>query len=274
MSNPPKKIELIALDMDGTLLNSQHDISEYTIDVITKVRAKGIKVVLVTGRPYIGTVKFTEKLSMREDNDYVIVCNGSLTIKPKTGEVVTQETLDINDYYELEALSRELNVHFHVFDKDNVYTANKDISPYTILETQLTGIALKFRTPEEMPKEMQFPKMMMIDEPEVLNQAIAKLPPSLYERYNIIKSAPYFLEIIPKGVNKGLTLKKLAHKLGIPAEHILAMGDQGNDIAMFEFAGYSVAMGNAIDELKEIADGVAETNDNDGVGKTIEKFCL
>lgn len=274
MQKSERTIQLIALDMDGTLLDANHQISPYTESVIQRVREKGVKVVLVTGRPYIGTVNYTKQLNMMSDDDFVIVCNGALAINPKTERVIAEDALSIEDYYYLESLARSLDVHFHVFDKDNVYTANRDIGKYTVLESFLTGIPLKFRTREEMPADMRFPKMMMIDDPVILDAAIAKLPAELYKRYNVIKSSPYFLEIISKNVNKGLTLKSLTEKLGIPRESVMAMGDQANDLSMLEFAGLGVAMGNAIDDLKAIADDVTDSHDQDGVAKAIEKWCL
>lgn len=269
-----KPIKLIALDLDGTLLNASHELSQDNINAICEAREQGIKVVLVTGRPFIGTQKYTKQLNMMSDSDFVIVCNGALIMRPNSGEVILETTLGIDEYYYIEDLARELNVHLQVFDKNTVYTANRDISKYTVLESWLTGIPLKFRTREEMPKDMRFPKMMMIDESDILDAAIAKLPESIYNKFNIIKSSPNFLEIIAKQVDKGAALKSLAEKLGISQENVMAMGDQGNDISMLSYAGFGVAMDNAIVELKNIADAVTDHHDNSGVAVAIRKWVL
>ncbi|SES65013.1 sugar-phosphatase [Thorsellia anophelis] len=272
--NIKKHIKLIALDLDGTLLNSSHELSDDNIQAINEAKEQGIKVVLVTGRPFIGTQKFTKQLNMMSDSDYVIVCNGALIMTPNSGEVILENTLNIDDYYYLETLARELGVHFQVFDQNSVYTANRDIGKYTVLESWLTGIPLKFRTREEMPKSMRFPKMMMVDEQDILDNAIAKLPKSIYEQFNVIKSSPNFLEIIAKNVDKGAALKSLANKLNIAQENVMAIGDQGNDISMISYAGFGIAMENAIDELKDIADALTDHHDNNGVANAIRKWAL
>ena len=138
----------------------------------------------------------------------------------------------------------------------------------------LTGIPLKYRAVEEMDHTLRFPKVMMIDEPEKLDRALAMMPAEAFERFNIMKSAPFYLEILSKRVDKGTGVKMLADHLGIAQENIMALGDQGNDIAMVNYAGVGVAMGNAIPELKEIAQFVTGTNSEDGVAMAIEKYVL
>lgn len=183
-----------------------------------------------------------------------------------------QETLSFEDYLYFEALSREMGVSFQAFDFDTLYTANKDISKYTLHEVMLTGIPLKYRAVEEMDPTLRFPKVMMIDEPEKLDRALAMIPAEAFERFTIMKSAPFYLEILSKRVDKGTGVKMLADHLDIPQENIMALGDQGNDIAMVNYVG--VAMGNAIPELKEIAQFVTGTNSEDGVAMAIEKYVL
>ncbi len=95
-------------------------------------------------------------------------------------------------------MARELGVHFQAFDFDTLYTPNKDIGKYTIHEAEMTGIPLKYRSVEEMDRQMRFPKVMMIDEPALLDSAIARIPEETRARYTILKSAPYYLEILHK----------------------------------------------------------------------------
>jgi len=115
---------------------------------------------------------------------------------------------------------------------------------------------------------------MMIDEPEILDKAIARIPAEVKEKYTVLKSAPYFLEILDKRVNKGTGVKSLADALGIKPEEIMTLGDQENDIAMLEYAGLGVAMENAIPSVKEVANFVTKSNLEDGVAYAIEKFVL
>ncbi|KEY56552.1 sugar-phosphatase [Serratia sp. DD3] len=267
-------IELIAIDMDGTLLNPQHQITPAVKQAISAARAQGVKVVLATGRPYVGVQDYLCQLDMQGADDFCITYNGALVLKAADGTCILQETLSFDDYLYFEQLARQLGVHYHAFDFDTLYTPNKNIGKYTIREAGITGIPLKYRSVEEMDRTLRFPKVMMIDEPELLEHAIAHLPAEAGERYTIMKSAPFYLEILHQRVDKGAGVKMLADHLGIKQQNVMALGDQGNDIAMIEYAGVGVAMGNAIAELKEIAQFVTSTNTEDGVARAIEKFVL
>ncbi|STQ78023.1 Phosphatase YidA [Hafnia alvei] len=111
---------------------------------------------------------------------------------PKTGEPLFETLLDNADYLYLESLSRQVGSHFHALDHHKLYTANRDVSKYTVHESFITGIPLHFCPADEMDKSIHFPKVMMIDHPEVLDAAIARIPPEAYERYTMMKSSPYF----------------------------------------------------------------------------------
>ncbi len=171
-------------------------------------------------------------------------------------------------------LSREVGSHFHALDRTTLYTANRDISYYTVHESFVATIPLVFCEAEKMDPNTQFLKVMMIDEPAILDQAIARIPQEVKEKYTVLKSAPYFLEILDKRVNKGTGVKSLADVLGIKPEEIMAIGDQENDIAMIEYAGVGVAMDNAIPSVKEVANFVTKSNLEDGVAFAIEKYVL
>ena len=164
--------------------------------------------------------------------------------------------------------------HFHALDRNTLYTANRDISYYTVHESFVATIPLVFCEAEKMDPSIEFLKVMMIDEPAILDQAIARIPAEVKEKYTVLKSSPYFLEILDKRVNKGTGVKSLAEVLGIKQEEIMAIGDQENDIAMIEYAGVGVAMDNAIPAVKEAANFVTKSNLEDGVAWAIEKYVL
>ncbi|OON40224.1 sugar-phosphatase [Izhakiella australiensis] len=267
-------IKLIAIDMDGTLLNPQHQISAGVKAAITAAKAKGINVVLATGRPYVGIERYLLELDLQREEQYAISYNGALVHRAADGELVSEVSLGFDDYLYFEALARELGVHFQALDKTALYTPNKDISEFTIHESYLTGIAVRYRSVEEMDPQLTFPKVMMIDKPELLDAAIARLPQAARDKYTLLKSAPYYLEILDKRVNKGYGVKMLAELLGLKPEEVMAIGDQENDIAMIEYAGTGVAMGNAIESVKSAAQFVTRTNMEDGVAYAIERFAL
>ncbi len=127
---------------------------------------------------------------------------------------------------------------------------------------------------DTIDKNTTIVKIMFVDPEEKLNKVIELLPKELYDKYTIVRSAPFFLEFLNKKVNKGFGVRLLAEKLGIKPSEVICIGDAENDIHMIEFAGLGVAMGNAFPEVKKKADYVTKTNEEDGVAHVIKKFVL
>ncbi|WP_409021948.1 sugar-phosphatase [Dellaglioa sp. P0083] len=267
-------IKLIAIDIDGTLVNDKKEIAPETITTIKAAKAAGIKVVLCTGRPLTGVTKYLEKLGLTSDDDFVITFNGALVQVSGSGEVLIHHTLDINDYNIIEETSRELNVHVHAEDQALMYTPNADISEYSVAESFLVQMPIRFRKPEEMDKNIVISKMMYIDYPEVITRVVKELPAKITDNYYYVQSEPYFLELLNKNASKGNAVMSLADKLGFTKDEVMALGDQGNDLSMIQAAGLGVAMGNAIQEVKDNAQAVTATNVELGVAKAIQKYAL
>lgn len=266
-------IKLIAIDIDGTLVDSQKRLHQATIDTIEKAKAKGIKVVLCTGRPLTGVHQYLEPLNIAGDDQYVVTFNGSLA-QSVSGNVIVNHNISTEDYIDLESLARKMHVHFHMETKNFIYTANRDISGYTIAESFLVRMPIRYRTPEEITDDLTIAKGMFVDDPEILSKFVANFPEEYKERFYVVQSEPYFFEAMNKKASKGNAIKELAETLGIAQNEVMAIGDQGNDLTMVTYAGTGVAMGNAIDELKATAQYVTKTNDEDGVAFAIEKFAL
>ena len=267
-------IKLIAIDIDGTLLDPERKITPEVKQAIAEAKAAGVKVVITTGRPLMGVHDILEELELTDYSDYVITYNGALVQKASDGSTVAQTALGYDDYRYLEQLARDVGSHFHALDRNTLYTANRDVSYYTVHESYVATIPLVFCEAENMDPNIQLLKVMMIDEPAILDQAIARIPAEVKEKYTVLKSAPYFLEILDKRVTKGTGVKSLADTLGIKPEEVMAIGDQENDIAMIEYAGVGVAMDNAIPAVKEAANFITKSNLEDGVAYAIEKYVL
>lgn len=155
-----------------------------------------------------------------------------------------------------------------------IYTANRDISPYTIAESFIVKMPIRYRTPEEITNKLTISKGMFIDDPKLLSEFIKNFPQALKDRFYVVQSEPYFFEAMNKKASKGNAIAELATKLGITSDEVMALGDQGNDLTMVKYAGTGVAMGNGIDELKQNAQFITKTNEEDGVAYAIEKFAL
>lgn len=265
-------VKLVAIDIDGTLLDSNRKITPKVKETLQKANENGMYIVLCTGRPLPGVKEQLAELDLYGENDYVITYNGSLVQATKTNEIISQYSLSHDDFLEIELMSRKAGVHLHTIDDKAIYTANRDIGKYTVHEAYLVDMPLKYRTVEEMTPDMSIIKMMMIDEPEILDQAISQLPDSFIEKYTTVKSTDFYYEILNKEASKGNALAKLAEHLGITQSETMAIGDNENDLSMIEYAGIGVAMGNATDSVKAAADIQTTSNDEDGVAEVLLKY--
>jgi Cof subfamily protein (haloacid dehalogenase superfamily) len=267
-------IDLIAIDMDGTLLDSNHAISPRVKKAITAVRAQGVRIVLATGRPFSGVEKYLEELGLTGEGDYCITFNGAVIQNAADTKSVAETTLGYDDFLYCEKIARELGVHFHMLYERSMMTPNADISSHTVRDAYISHTPLLYRSVEQVDPAWRFRKFMMVDDEAVLDKAIANFPPELLQRYTVVKSAADFLEILHPEAGKGRALATLAAYLGVSPERIMAIGDQENDLVMLEFAGVAVAMGNAIDAVKAVADHVTTSNNEDGVAVAIERYAL
>lgn len=265
--------KLIALDMDGTLLNSDKQISAENKAAIAAAREKGVVVVLASGRPLNGMKPQLEELGMTTEDDYVLSYNASLVQKVKSEEVIRSQIITGSDAKFIAKLAKELGVHVHAFSQEKGLITPQ-LNHYTDHESSITGMPITVIDFEELADDEQVMKAMMIDEPELISAAIKQLPTALYEQFTIVQSAPFFLEFLNPNSNKGVGVKALADHLGITADEVICMGDAGNDWHMIKYAGLGVAMANATDDIKEIANYITVSNNDHGVAKVIEEFVL
>lgn len=266
--------KLITIDIDGTLINDQYEISEKTIEVINEAKQQGIHIVLCSGRPIGGMKNYIETLGLNRVGDYAIAYNGALVQDTHTTESVIEFSLTLDHLQQLYDLSISLNSPMHYFTGKGVYTPNKDISQYTVYEAFINNIPLHYQEINEVATDIALSKIMFIDHPENLKETIQQIPEELHEQYTIVQSAPHFLEFVHPTTSKGFAVQKLAEKLGIKQEEIMSIGDNGNDISMIEYAGCGVAMGNAVPDVKAVANFETLTNNENGVAHAIETLIL
>ncbi|KPJ22637.1 sugar-phosphatase [Streptococcus phocae] len=266
-------IKLVAIDIDGTLITDDRRITDDVFQAIQQAKAQGVHVVIATGRPIAGVTPLLEELKLNQEGDFVITFNGGLVQDAATGQEIVKELMTYDDYLETEFLSRKLGVHMHAITKEGIFTANRDIGKYTVHESTLVNMPIFYRTPEEMA-DKEIVKMMMIDEPELLDQAISAIPQSFHDKYTIVKSTPFYLEFLPKTVSKGQAIKHLAQKLGLDLSQTMAIGDAENDRAMLEVVGSPVVMANGVPTLKKIAKHITKSNNESGVAHAIREWVL
>lgn len=267
-------IKLIAIDIDGTLINSKHEITPRVHAALTKAKEQGVYVVLCTGRPLPGVQRYLQELSLINDRDFVITYNGSLVQRTGTGESLVRFGLTMDDLKQIDDYYQQYGVNYHIIDEKNIYVTTPKIGKYTYMERDLVGMPIVQKTIKEFEPTASFSKMMFVDEPEILDHLATKLSDSFTETHNIVRSMPVYLEVVHQQASKGHAVSKLAEYLGLDASEVMCIGDQGNDKDMIEYAGMGVAMGNAIDEIKELANFITTTCDEDGVAVAVETHVL
>ncbi|MDV2885005.1 Cof-type HAD-IIB family hydrolase [Alkalihalophilus pseudofirmus] len=272
MTDINKEYKMIVLDLDDTLLRDDHTISSRTKEALMQAQKNGVKVVLASGRPTYGMVPIANELKLADYGSFILSFNGAKIINSKTNEEMYSSTLSPKQLHELYHVSQRENVGIHTYMENDIVTeANNE---YTMIEGEITGMPVieveRFVDAVDEPCV----KALMVGHPDRLVEVEKKLQEEFRGQLSVMRSKPYFLEFTEDGVTKGASLHSLITKLGIKQEEVIAMGDSYNDQTMIEFAGLGVAMGNAPDDIKEIANYVTDTNMNDGVAKVVEEFVL
>jgi len=264
--------KLIAIDIDDTLLNSAKTISGKNKLMITAALAQGIKVVLCSGRPHKAMEKYASALGIEGSEQYMIT-NGGAIIENMHGEFIMQRTLSNEFYREFVEFIQTNDLSYCVFDVNgNIYTSNNyDINRFTIAMAFEGNDDLHIRRPEDLPLNFEITKAVINAKESKLDE-ITNFIKASFTDYFVVRTGVGYLEIFPKNVNKGNAVKFLSEKLGIKMDEVMTLGDRDNDISMIEIAGTGVAMANATEGVKAVANYVTTDNDHDGVGNAIEKF--
>lgn len=263
-------IKLIAIDLDGTLLRTDKTLSQENLNAIHYVQNKGVKVVLCTGRPYLAMKEFAEMIGFNDEGEYIVAYNGAQVRKANDGTILVDEPVFKSDLLKWYELTEELKLPLNPIDDTIVYEPLE--YPDGNGSTYDTPLQKKKVNYQDFDDEHSFGKIIICTTKELLNQQLPKIPKALMEDYHTVLSHPYQLEISKQNVSKGTALAKLGAKIGISLDEMMAIGDEHNDQTMIEMVGYGVAMGNAVDLIKEKAVYVTDSNDKNGVAKAIYKY--
>jgi Cof subfamily protein (haloacid dehalogenase superfamily) len=265
-------IKLIVLDLDDTLLRDDHSISNRTKVALMKAQENGVKVALASGRSTFGMVACAEELSLAEYGGFILSFNGGKIINYQLKEELFSSSLPLNAVKKLYEISQREGVFIHTYVGNEIITETDN--PYTTIASGLSNMPINLVTSFVEGVKEEVGKVLMCGDPDKMKVVEAKLKTELADDFSVMRSKPFFVEFTEKGVTKGTSLSHLIRKFGIKREEVLAIGDSYNDHEMITFAGLGVAMGNAPDDIKVIADHVTDTNMNDGVAKTVEEFVL
>ena len=269
----PYATKVLAFDLDGTLTNSKKEISPRNLRTLLRLQQSGVRLVLASGRPTYGIVPLAEQLQMKENNGYILSYNGGEIIDWSTGELLYKNLLPDDVLPILYQTATDNRQTILTYDNECILTENPN-DPYVQKEAFLNK--MQVRRVENFLQEipLPLPKCLIVGEPEQLMKTEAELSLRLQRQISVYRSEPYFLELVPLGIDKKRSIAVLSEKLGITREEVAAMGDGYNDLSMIKYAGLGIAMNNAQEPVKAAADYIAPSNDEDGVAIAVERYFL
>ncbi|WP_035448899.1 Cof-type HAD-IIB family hydrolase [Bacteroides uniformis] len=268
------KYKLLVLDVDGTLLNDEREISKRTLAALLKVQQMGVRIVLASGRPTYGLMPLAKTLELGNYGGFVLSYNGCQIIKAQNGEILFERRINPEMLPYLEKKARKNGFAIFTYHNDTLITDSPD-NEYIKNEALLNN--LKIIKEDEFSTAIDFAPckcMLVSDKEEALIELEQHWEKRLAGTLDAFRSEPYFLEVVPCGVNKANTLGALLEHLGVTREEVIAVGDGVCDVTMLQLAGMGVVMGHSQDSVKVCADYVTASNEEDGVALAVEKLIL
>ena len=264
------KYKVIALDIDGTLISSEHKMLPETKDAIILAQEKGLKVVLASGRPTPGMMNLAKELELARFDGFVLSYNGGRITSMKTKEIIYEVFLTPEEAHEIYDLAKKNKVNIMAYDGDDIITEDHD--EYIQIESDINVMPLRSTDDFKKTVVKHTIKTLTTGAPEVIAEVEERYIQTFGDRFSICRSMPFFLEVMPQGVNKAIGLGRLLKTLDMTPDDLVACGDGFNDVEMVRCAGFGVAMGNATPEVKAVADYVTKSNDENGIVDVLENF--
>lgn len=266
-----QKYHLLVLDLDGTLTNSKKEISPRNLQTLLRLQQNGVRLVLASGRPTFGIAPLADALHMKEYGGFILSYNGGEIIEWGTGRLLYKNLLPDDVLPVLYTAAVRNNQAILTYNNEYILTENPD-NEYVHKEAFLNRMKIRAVDDflEAAPRPL--PKCLIVGDPDRLIRTEAELSLRLQGQISVYRSEPYFLELVPMGIDKAQSLSVLLDKLELTREAMVAMGDGYNDLSMINFAGMGVAMANAQEPVKQAAEYITLSNDEDGVAAAVEEL--
>lgn len=268
----PSTHKILAIDLDGTLLSSQKEISSRSVCALLEAQRHGHRIVLATGRPAHGALPFVRQLQLAENHGFLLCYNGAAIIQCEGDKFLYKNYIPPVYLPKIYASCSEAGFPVMTYDGDSILTENVE-DQYIQHAARINRMEIH-RTPDFRKICSPVPKCIITGEPDQLPRMERKMQAEFGGELSVIRSETYFLEVMNRGVVKGTTLAILLDMIGEKPKDLVSFGDSYNDASMLRQAGWSVAMGNARPEIQAIANEVTASNDEDGVAKVVERMLL
>lgn len=265
--------KILVLDIDGTLTNSEKAISPETKKGLMLIQERGHIIILASGRPSSGMMCYAKELELEKYGGYLLSFNGARIINCRTGDIVYQQTLPRFILPKIYRFAKENECGLITYCGDYVVSGT-GIDEYIELEARINGMPV--REVDDFLHFIDFDvnKCLMTAPPEKAEKLTAILQEKFEGILSIYRSEPFFIEIMPKNIDKASSLHRMLETVGLKKEDVICCGDGYNDVTMVAYAGIGVAMENAREEVKAVADYITKSNDEDGLVEVIDKFIL
>ena len=265
--------KLIALDLDGTLTNHDKIITPRTFDALMMAQRQGVRIVLASGRPTYGIVPLAKQLEIDKYGGAIMAFNGGKITDWATKQTFFEQKLDDEIVPLLWQLAEDADMAIVTYRGNEIVTTDAS-SEYVKEEARINRMPVVEL--DDFLRQVEYPlnKCLIVGTPEKMPEVEQKVAAATKGRISVYTSAPFFLECVPLHIDKAQSLARLIEKWGITKDEVMACGDGHNDLSMIEFAGMGVAMDNADDIVKQAANYVTLSNEEDGVGVAVEKFVL
>lgn len=275
-------IKVIMMDVDGTLTNSQKKISPKTKEALLKAQKAGAILILASGRPTSGLRDFEQELQMDKNHGLLVCYNGSKVVDCETNEVLFNQAMSVSE-------GKAVLEHMKKFDRvrpmidkgeymyvnnvyDNMITLNG--KPFNVMEYESRGGKYKLCEVDDLAEFLDYEinKILTFGDPEYLQDNYKEMMAPFDGKLSCMFTGPFYFEFTAMGIDKAKALDAVLKPLGYTQDEMIAFGDGQNDASMVNYAGIGVAMANAVDELKAIAQDVTLSNDEDGIAESLYKY--
>ena len=262
----------IALDLDGTLTNHDKEVTPITRQTLMRAQKDGAHIILASGRPTYGIAPIADHLEIDKYNGYVLSYNGGKIVNWQTKEELYSNHLPNNVIPILYNYVKEKGYSLLGYAGKEIITEMPD-DKYVKEESRINKMEIRKVDNLLESLESNPTKLLMTGDASLMIKAEEELAEIVGNRMDVFRSAPFFIELVPKGIDKAQSLNRLLELIVLSTNDMIAFGDGYNDLSMLKLAGVGVAMANAVPEVRAEADFITKSNEEDGVAFAIEKFC-
>lgn len=265
------KYRVLVLDIDGTLTNSQKKITPKTKQALERIQREGVVVALASGRPAPGIEPVAEEIGLHRYGGYILAFNGARIVQASTGRVIYEKTLPQKLLPQLVQFAQDHQAVLLSYQDRQIITSCPE-DPYVQIEARINHMPIKRLDTLSEGLSLPVNKCLLVGDGDHMEKLEPLAVKEMGESLSFYRSEPYFLECMPLGIDKANSLKRLLEHLGYTREEMVTCGDGFNDLSMIRYGGLGVAMANAQPVIRQAADYITCSNDQDGVAAVANRF--